>query len=274
MDAAATARTPCSDDTTTLAAEPQGAGDAEVRPRAARRGAGIGGASALRGLPAERPRERLAFLGAERLNDDELCALVFGSGAAVPVARLLLDRAGGPGGLRRTGVNELCALPGIGLARAAQLKAALELGRRALLPEPLSGCVVRCAEDIASLLQAELAQGEQEAMHVFGLDARHRIRCRHVAAIGQVDRVQVGISDVFRPLVREGMAAALVAHNHPSGEPDPSPQDEVLTLRLAQVGQMLGIPLLDHVVVARGGYYSFADAGRLTSALTRPAGRR
>lgn len=209
----------------------------------------------------DRPRERLMFHGPEHLNDDELLALVFGSGAAVPLARLLLDRAGGPTGLRRSGVAELCALPRIGPARACQLKAALELGRRALLPEPLSGFVVRGAGDIAALLRADLSQGEQEAIHVFGLDARHRIRCRHIAAIGQVDRVQVGLSDVFRPLVREGMAAALVAHNHPSGEPDPSPQDEQLTLRLYQAGQMLGIPLLDHVVVARGGHYSFADHG-------------
>ncbi len=217
----------------------------------------------------DRPRERLSFHGPEQLNDDELLALVLGSGALVPVARLLLDQARGPTGLRRMGLTELCALPQIGPARAAQLKAALELGRRALLPEPLSGFVVRSAEDIANLLLAELAHGEQEAIHVFGLDARHRIRCRHIAAIGQVDRVQVGIADVFRPLVRESMAAALVAHNHPSGEPDPSPQDEQLTLRLSQVGQMLGIPLLDHVVVARGGHYSFADHGLLGAGASR-----
>jgi DNA repair protein RadC len=213
----------------------------------------------------DRPRERLSFLGAEGLNDDELVALVLGSGAAVPAARLLLDRAGGPTGLRRTGLSELCHLPGVGMARACQLKAALELGRRALLPEPLSGFLVRSPEDVARLLQAELAQGEQEAIHVFGLDARHRIRCRHVAAIGQVDRVTVGLSDVYRPLVREGMAAALVAHNHPSGEPTPSPQDEQLTVRLSHVGQLLGIPLLDHIVVARGGHYSFAERGLLST---------
>jgi DNA repair protein RadC len=211
----------------------------------------------------DRPRERLAFLGAEALNDDELVALILGSGAAVPVARLLLDRTGGPTGLRRTGLDELRRLPGIGPARAVQLKAALEVGRRAMLPEPLTGYQVRCAEDVARLLQAELAQGEQEAIHVFGLDARHRIRCRHIAAIGQVDRVQVAIADVYRPLVREGMAAALVAHNHPSGEPTPSPQDQQLTLRLQQVGQMLGIPLLDHIIVAKGGHFSFSESGLL-----------
>lgn len=221
----------------------------------------------------QRPRERLLFLGAEQLNDDELVALVIGSGAALPLARLLLDAAGGPIGLRRTGAYSLCQLPGLGPARVCQLKAALELGRRSLLPEPLSGLRVRRAADVAELLRVELAPGEQEAIHVFGLDARHRIRCRHIAAIGQVDRVQVSLADIYRPLVREGMAAALVSHNHPSGEPTPSEQDRELTYRMAQVGHLLGIVLLDHVVVARGGHYSFAEHGHLESPLTLPAPR-
>ncbi|MCS6912883.1 MAG: DNA repair protein RadC [Myxococcales bacterium] len=226
--------------------------------------------SFARRAAAERPRERLAFLGAESLADEELLALVMGSGACTPSARRLLDWAGGPSGLRRTGLGELCRIPGIGPARAAQIKAALELGRRALLHEPLYGHQVRSPADVAQLLRAELAHGEQEALHVFGLDARHRIRCRHMAALGQVDRVQVSAADVFRPLVREGMAAALVAHNHPSGEPGPSVHDEQLTLRLQAVGQMLGIPLLDHVVVARGGYYSFSEHGFLEPMAVHP----
>jgi len=222
----------------------------------------------------DRPRERLAFHGAAELRDEELVALVFGSGAALPTARLLLDQTGGPPGLRRTGFQELCQLHKIGPARASQLKAALELGRRALLLEPLNGFRVRSSEDLARALQVELAQGEQEAVHVFGLDARHRIRCRHIAAIGQVDRVQVSAADVYRPLLREGMAAALVAHNHPSGEAGPSPEDEQLTLRLAQAGHLLGITLLDHIVVARSGHYSFAQNGLLESVLTLPPVRR
>jgi DNA repair protein RadC len=221
----------------------------------------------------QRPRERLLFLGAEQLNDDEIVALVIGSGAALPIARILLDAAGGPIGLRRTGAHALCRLPGLGPARVCQIKAALELGRRSLLPEPLSGLHVRTAYDVAELLRVELGSGEQEAIHVLGLDARHRIRCRHVAAIGQVDRVMVSLADVFRPLVREGMAAALVAHNHPSGEPTPSDQDRELTYRLAQIGNMLGIPLLDHLVVARSGHYSFAEHGELDSPLTLPSPR-
>jgi DNA repair protein RadC len=221
----------------------------------------------------QRPRERLLFLGAEQLNDDEVVALVIGSGAALPLARMLLDTAGGPIGLRRAGAHALCQLPGLGPARVCQIKAALELGRRSLLPEPLSGLHVRTAYDVADLLRVELGCGEQEAVHVFGLDARHRIRCRHVAAIGQVDRVMVSLADVFRPLVREGMAAVLVAHNHPSGEPTPSDQDRELTFRLAQVGNLLGIPLLDHLVVARNGHYSFAEHGELDSPLTLPSSR-
>lgn len=222
---------------------------------------------------SDRPRERLMFLGPEQLSDEELLALVLGSGAATPLARRLLDVSGGPQGLRRAGQKALCALSGVGPAKACQIKAALELGRRALAPEPLLGRHIRAPADIASVLSVELGLLEQEAVHVFGLDARHRIRHRHVAAVGQVDRVVVSLSDVFRPLVREGMAAVIVAHNHPSGELSPSEADEHLTLQLAQTATMLSIPLLDHVIVSRTGYYSFADHGLLSSPLALPSGK-
>ncbi|MBL8634540.1 MAG: DNA repair protein RadC [Myxococcales bacterium] len=220
---------------------------------------------------AARPRERLMYLGAEQLSDEELLALVLGSGAATPLAKRLLDAAGGTHGLRRSGHQALCALSGVGPAKACQIKAALELGRRALTQEPLLGMQVRAPSDIAHVIGAELSMAEQEAIHVFGLDARHRIRCRHVAAVGQVDRVVVSLADVFRPLIREGMAALIVVHNHPSGDSSPSEEDERLTLKLAQTGSMLGIPLLDHVIVARTGFYSFADHGLLSSPLALPS---
>lgn len=212
---------------------------------------------------SERPRERLAFLGAKELNDEELIALVFGSGAAVPIARLVMDRAGGLAGLKKMGFHELCQLPGIGPAKASQLKAALEIGRRALLPEPLDGFTVQAPNDIAELLRTEFAQGEQEGFYVFGLDTRHRIRSRHTAAIGQVDQVHVSSRDVFFPLVREGLAVALVAHNHPSGDPTPSQNDIDLTTHLYQAGKLLGIELLDHIVVAQNGFVSLAEKGLL-----------
>lgn len=211
----------------------------------------------------ERPRERLAFLGAEKLTDDELISLVFGSGASLPVARKILNQVGGISGLRRLGLVDLCSLPKIGPARASQLKAALELGKRALAKEPLYDMKVHSAQDVALLLQQELFGVEQESFHVLGLDAKHRVRLRHVAAIGQVDRVYVNLADIFRPMIREGMAAVLVAHNHPSGETIPSDADKILTSQIRMIGDLLGIPLLDHIIVGSSGYYSFVEHGIL-----------
>ena len=228
-------------------------------------------AAFLKRPASARPRERLMFLGPEQLSDEELLALVLGSGAATPIARRLLDETGGAQGLRRAGHQALCALAGVGPAKACQIKAALELGRRALALEPLLGLQVRAPSDVASVLSVELGQAEQEAVHVFGLDARHRIRCRHIAAVGQVDRVVVSLADVFRPLIREGMAAVIVAHNHPSGDTSPSEEDQRLTIKLAQTATLLSIPLLDHVIVSRTGYYSFADHGLLSSPLALPS---
>ena len=219
-----------------------------------------------------RPRERLSFLGAAQLNDDELLALVFGSGGTLRLARDVLDMVGGPPGLLRVGLTDLQRKTGVGPARASQLKAALELGRRALVAEPLFGHQVLSAADMARLLQPELGQAEQEAMHVFGLDARNRIRCRHVAALGQVDRVHVSPADVFRPLLREAMAGALIAHNHPSGDVLPSESDRVLTTQIFHASLIVGIPLVDHLVIGAKTYFSFAEAGWLAASMSPPKG--
>lgn len=209
--------------------------------------------------------DQVRVQGAETLSDHELLEVVLGEHAS----RELLNLAGGVTGLRRLGERDLISISGVGAARAARLRAALELGRRAQLPEPLSGMIVRCSDDIARAVQVEIGSGEQEAMHVFGMDARHRVRLRRLVNLGQVDRVQVSTADVLRPLVREGLAAFIMAHNHPSGEPDPSPQDELLTVRMAQAAQLMGLAFLDHIVVGRNGYYSFAEKGRLAQLLGR-----
>ena len=177
-------------------------------------------------------------------------------------AQALLRAVGGLDALARSAPADLAAhLP---RHQQRRLQVALELGRRALLPPPIPR-MIRCGEDVALWLRNELAYAGQEVFVVVGLDARHRIRLHQVIAIGQVDRVKTTPADVFRPLVRAGLNRAIVAHNHPSGAPDPSPQDEVLTLRLAQVGDLLGIPLLDSLIVGSEGFYSFSDAGRLES---------
>lgn len=211
----------------------------------------------------ERPRERLAFFGAQELHDEELITLVFGTGSTVLAARLLLQRAGGIYGLRKQSLSELCDLPGVGLARATQLKAALELGQRALRPEPLSSIVFRSPAEVAQLLRSEFFYQAQESMHVFGVDSHHRMCSRHLAAMGQSDQVLVSAMDVFHPLVKERVSGFLVVHNHPSGDPTPSEQDKIFTKQLVQGAQLLGLRFLDHLIVAGQGFFSFSEAGLL-----------
>ncbi len=207
--------------------------------------------------PQRLARELIGYEGAERATDEQLLAALLGE-------EVDLSSTGGVKNLLWTGLGELAALPGVGLARAIQIKAAIELGRRARLPSFL-GTQIHCAQDLADLLVPDLGDLEQEVLVVLGLDARHRIVCRHTATVGQVDRLVVSLADIFRPLIRRACAACVIAHNHPSGEPGPSSTDERLTLRVAEAGDLMGIPLLDHVIVGRGGHYSFAEAGGLAS---------
>ncbi len=117
---------------------------------------------------------------------------------------------------------------------------------------------IACAGDVWTLL-GYLQTEKQEHIVVLVLDARHRVVAQHTAAIGQVDRVQIALADVYRPAIVAGAAAVVLVHNHPSGEPTPSAQDNELTSRCASAGNLLGIPVLDHVVVASGGYFSYAE---------------
>ena len=123
---------------------------------------------------------------------------------------------------------------------------------------------IRCAADVVALLP-HLKEAEQEHYYVLGLDSRHRVLITHCAAIGTVDRVQVTLRDVFREAVRNNCAAIVCTHNHPSGDPTPSETDHELTRHLLQAAQLMGIPLLDHIVIGRSGVYSYAEAGRLVT---------
>ena len=214
--------------------------------------------SAIKQLPpSERPRERLLHAGREALSEVELVALLLGGD--LRCAADVVSALGGARGLRRAHLGELRALRGVGEARACTLVAALELGRRAgeanadpapRVPNPAA----------AAALLADLATLEQEELHVLALDGRHRVVARFVAARGSLNVVHVSPRDVFRRLVREGAAATIVAHNHPGGDPAPSPDDVELTRRLQAAGDLVAVPLIDHVVVATGGFYSFSEA--------------
>jgi DNA repair protein RadC len=217
--------------------------------------------------PDDRPRERLAAGGAGQLSDAELLALLLGTGRkgqnVVDLARALLARLEGLGGLAGASLEELAAVAGIGPARGATLLAALELGRRVTGVRPRRGQRLGSAAEVWTHYRARLAFAAVEEFWLLGLDARHRLVLESCAARGSLTGVEVHPRDVFRPLIRSAAASVIFCHNHPSGDPSPSRQDVELTARLREVGELCGITVLDHVVVAADGYTSLADRGWL-----------
>jgi DNA repair protein RadC len=221
--------------------------------------------SLLSWIPDDRPRERLAARGADVLTDAELLGILLGSGRpgenVVELAARLLAHLGGVRELLDASADELCALPGIGPARAALLRAARELGRRAVGARPRRGRRLGTASEVWTHYRARLSALSVEEFWVLGVDARHRLQLESCVARGSLTGVEVHPREVFRPLIRAAAAAALFCHNHPSGDPTPSLQDIELTARLREVGELCGIAVLDHVIVAAEGFTSLADRG-------------
>jgi len=220
----------------------------------------------IRELPPEaRPRERLRAAGPEGLQDRELLAVLLRAGtrsrSALHVADDLLRRFGGLRGLSRARAEELSALPGVGEAKAATLVAAFELGRRVQGPDPASRPVVRSAADAAALVAPRLSHREQEHFCVLLLNARHELIALVETSRGGLNAASVEPREVFREAIRRGAHAVIVAHNHPSGNPEPSPDDARLTSILRQAGALLGVAVLDHVVVGDGRFVSLRERG-------------
>jgi DNA repair protein RadC len=217
--------------------------------------------------PLELPRERLYTQGAHALSDAELVALTLrtgrGGARAGALAAELLEQHGGLSGLARRDPRELTRTPGVGRTKAAALAAALEIGRRISQRRLREGDAVRGPHDVFRHFHARLRDAEQEHFCVLLLDGRHRVLGDEVVSLGTLTASLVHPREVFRPALRAGAAALILVHNHPSGDPEPSPEDRAVTQRLAQAGELLGIPVLDHVVVAERGYRSFRDEGPL-----------
>jgi DNA repair protein RadC len=213
--------------------------------------------------PDARPRERLAARGAAELRDTELVAILLGAGtrgaSALDVAATLLRSAGGVAGLMSATCDELAVHAGVGPARATAIKAALELGRRATAARPLRGRRLAGASEVWTHFRARLAPLPVEEFWALGLDVRHRVQREHCLARGSLTGVEIHPRDVFRPLIRDATAAVIFCHNHPSGDPEPSRADLELTVRLREVGDLVGIPVLDHVVIGWEGYASLAE---------------
>jgi DNA repair protein RadC len=220
-------------------------------------------ATLIRDLPAaERPRERLRDAGADKLSNVELLAVLLRTGtmndSALSLAEKLLARFGGITGVAHATIHELCEVDGIGEAKAAQLKAALELGSRAARDGKGALPVVRSADDIAALVLDQMSLLEQEEVRVFVLDARNRIVAEEMAYKGSVHTAHVRLAEIFSGAVRRKASAIVVVHNHPSGDPTPSAADIQLTKQLVEASRLLEIDVLDHIVIGGGRYASLA----------------
>ena len=213
----------------------------------------------------ERPRERLARLGPQALATSELLAILLRVGVsgenAVQVGQRLLSTFGGLSGLHRAPLEELCNQRGIGEAKAAQVKAAIELGRRLSLESPEERPTINSPADAAALVLYEMSALEQEHLRVILLDTRNRVLDIVEVYKGSVNSSQVHVGEVFKAAIRRNATALIALHNHPSGDPTPSPDDVAVTRALLQAGRLLSVDLLDHMIIGQGRWVSLKERG-------------
>lgn len=223
-------------------------------------------ASPLAWPQSERPRERLFELGASVLSDGEILALILGTGhpqagSALAVARSLLASFDDLRGVVGAPLTELASITGVGQARAAKLHAIAELARRLHVEKLGPGIVLSSSSAVHAHFGPLLADEKRESFYGVLLDGKNRVMSKVRISQGSLGASLVHPREAFRPAVREAAAAVLFVHNHPSGDPTPSAEDRRITERLRRAGEVMGIAVLDHVVVGRGKFWSFADNG-------------
>ncbi|MFW6082770.1 MAG: RadC family protein [Chloroflexota bacterium] len=220
----------------------------------------------IKDLPTqERPRERLARCGEQALSTTELLAIILGTGvggeSALRMAGRLLSTYDGLPGLARASFAELRAERGLGDAKTAQLKAALEVGRRLLLVTPEERLIIHSPSDVAQLLMAEMAHLDQEEFRVLYLDTRNRLLGSDTVYVGTLNASHIRVAEIFRDAIKRNCAAVVVAHNHPSGDPSPSHEDVEVTRQLIAAGKLLSIELLDHLIIGQQRFVSLRERG-------------
>lgn len=216
----------------------------------------------IKDLPKiERPREKLEKYGPEKLSNSELLAIILGSGSrglnVVELANKILKRFGGRS-LAEAGTEELKNTFGLGSARASEIIACFELGRRILQNKP--SALLLSPKDVWEELK-DIRDLKKEHFVVIFLDARNQILKKEVVSVGSLNANLIHPREVFEPAVRHLAAQVMVAHNHPSGDPEPSAEDIVLTRRLMEAGKIMGIEVADHIIVAKDGYVSLKERG-------------
>ncbi len=215
--------------------------------------------------PGERPSERLLAKGAGNVRDSELLAVIIGGGSsrenAIDLARRLVATFGSLQRLERAGNRELEAIPGIGKMKAARLKAAFELGRRCRAAPLGKRVSIKGSKQVFQHYRHKLSNVKKEMFLSVLLDTRHRVICEDEVSVGSLNESIVHPREAFKRAVSESAHAVLFVHNHPSGDPGPSPQDHRLTGRLVEAGKLIGIDVVDHLIVGKDSYYSFAEHG-------------
>jgi DNA repair protein RadC len=217
--------------------------------------------------PHDRPREKLERHGPSALGDNELLALVLGSGSrhsdVLDLANVILERCGGLHGLTRAAAVDLRRITGVGSTRAAQVLAAVELGRRTLVRGHAARPQLNTPRQLASYLLPQHGSSPVEQFGIVLLDTKHRLLQIKLISTGSMDSTVAHPREVFREAIAGRAAAIVLFHNHPSGDPRPSADDLALTARLSEAGHVVGIDVLDHLILADQRYYSFTEAGQL-----------
>ena len=212
----------------------------------------------------DRPREKMAANGAAVLTDAELIAILLRTGTAEKSAIDIASEMTADGGLYKrlagiTRLNELTNIKGLGQAKAATVLAALEIGRRIASAKPLEKIHLSCPQDVADFLMPRLRYAAKEQFVVILLNNKNKVIGTEVVSEGSLSSSVVHPREVFAPAILHHAAAIMVAHNHPSGDPKPSIEDEEVTRLLLRSGKVLGIPMIDHVIIGDGNYYSFLE---------------
>ena len=210
---------------------------------------------------SERPRERLLKLGSEALSAQEILALILGRGvkgeSVMVTSQRLLSRFGNLKGIASASVEELTEINGIGPAKAAQIKAAFELSKRLeSVADETQKPMVKSPEDVANIVRSQLKGKKKEHFLVLCLDTRNRLINRKPVSMGSLDTSVVHPREVFKEAISSNAASVIFAHNHPSGDPEPSKEDIELTKRLVKAGEIMGIEVLDHIIVCDRSYLS------------------
>lgn len=220
----------------------------------------------IKSMPEDlRPRERMQKVGPSALSAAELLAIILRTGtpqeSALELAHRVLSDPRGLRFLAEATIEELCQIKGIGLAKAAQVKAALELGKRLACLEPDLKPVIRSPQEVCNLVMEEMCYLDREHFRVVLLNTKNRVLDVETVSIGSLNSSLVHPREVFKRAVQRSAAALILVHNHPSGDPSPSPEDVEITRRLCEAGRVLGIEVLDHIIIGDHLFISFKERG-------------